>query len=415
MIKPHPHFRLNPARAVYVSGVIDRELVTRITPHILRLQSANRIPITVYIDSPGGNVAAMETILRLLRLSDQDSSDPCRIITAVTTRAASAAADLLSSGDYAVAYPTSSILYHGHRQQEQSPLTVELTSLLGYILRLSNDRYAMELARKIEDRFSFRFMFARGDFPEIRSQTARPTMSDLECFVTYIDGRLSSDAKKVWAKARDRHQRYRNLYDTILSKVRSDDVGEMTRAQLEADSIKAIVDFELKAHENDPSWTFTRGGIESLADDFFLLNEYLSTAGHERLRKWSKSFGKYIIAESDRTELDGIADETQRAEALAEKVKPILEPLWSFFVALCHALQSGENELTASDAYWLGLVDEVVGAPLPSLRWFQEFAPDPPSAAEEPAPSVPSPDQQQASSSGQDSTRVRPNAPASKT
>ena len=46
----------------------------------------------------------MEALLLLLRLSNQDSSGPCRIITAVTSRAASAAADLLSSGDYALAY-----------------------------------------------------------------------------------------------------------------------------------------------------------------------------------------------------------------------------------------------------------------------------------------------------------------------
>ena len=31
----------------------------------------------------------------------------------------------------------------------------------------------------------------------------------------------------------------------------------------------------------------------------------------------------------------------------------------SFFVALCHALYEGENELTAMDAVWLGLVDTI--------------------------------------------------------
>src|SRR4029077_4487517 len=97
LITAHPSFRIDPSRSIHVSGPIDRDLVSRLTPDILKLQSANRDPITVFIDSPGGNVVSMETILRLLRLSDQDSSGPCRIITAVTTRAASAAADLLSS------------------------------------------------------------------------------------------------------------------------------------------------------------------------------------------------------------------------------------------------------------------------------------------------------------------------------
>jgi hypothetical protein len=53
-------------------------------------------------------------------------------------------------------------------------------------------------------------------------------------------------------------------------------------------------------------------------------------------------------------------------------------PLSSFFVAMCHALLEGENELTATDAYSLGLVDEVVGNDdLWSLRSFEEYTPDP--------------------------------------
>ena len=53
-----------------------------------------------------------------------------------------------------------------------------------------------------------------------------------------------------------------------------------------------------------------------------------------------------------------------------------MEPLSSFFVALCDALQEGENELTAIDAYWLGLVVEVFGEQLWSLRAFEEYKPD---------------------------------------
>ncbi|NOT26038.1 MAG: hypothetical protein HOP16_08035 [Acidobacteria bacterium] len=376
MITPHAGYRANPRRAIHISGVIDRELVSRITPELLTLQSASREPITVYIDSPGGNVASMEAILRLLRLSDQDASGPCRIITAVTTRAASAAADLLSSGDYALAYPTSAILYHGVRRQADAPLTAELTSLIGRVLRLSNDRYAMELAHKIEDRFSFRFMISRGEFDRIRTEAAKPQMSDLECFLEFIARRLSPDAAKVWERARHRHARYKSLFDTILKKT-AGGVGKLSRAKLEANSIKAIVDFEVKANRKNVDWSFAQGGLESLADDFFILDEYLSTAGHERLRKWSTRFGKYILPEVDVAEIDAIADENEQAQKLVDKVTPILEPLWSFFVALCHALQNGENELSAVDAYWLGLVDEVVGENLLSARLFQEYTPDP--------------------------------------
>jgi hypothetical protein len=82
-----------------------------------------------------------------------------------------------------------------------------------------------------------------------------------------------------------------------------------------------------------------------------------------------------------------------------EKLRPHFQPAWSFLVALGHALQEGENELSALDAFWLGLIDEVLGSSdLPLTRYFAEFHPDPepealPVAAAEatPAEEVPGP------------------------
>lgn len=368
--------RLDPSRAIFISGTIDQDLLSRVAPEILRLQSASRDPITLYIDSPGGSVSVMETLLRLLNLSDQDAADPCHIITAVATRAASAAADLLSSGDYAVAYPGSTILYHGVRTQDSGPLTLERTSAWGWFLRLSNDRYAMTLARKIEERFSFRFITNRHEFDDIRTGNAQPWMSDLECFIKFVEGKLSDEAKKVWARARDRHARYESIFATIIKKTKRD-VGKMTRAQREGASIKAIVDFEIRTNRTDPSWSFRLGGLQNLADDFYLLTSHLSASGHERLKKWSTRFGKLVLPKDEVAEIEAIADGREREERLVEKVEPILEPLWSFFIGLCHALQDGENELTGRDAYWMGLVDEVVGESLLSVRTLVEFRPDP--------------------------------------
>jgi len=383
LIVAHPFYRLNPSRALYINGPINRDLVTRLTPQILKLQSTNRNPITVYIDSPGGHVGSMETILRLLKLSDQDSSGPCHVITAVTTRAASAAADLLSSGDYAIAFPTSSILYHGLRQQETNPLTVETTSMLTNVLRFSNDIYAMSLARKIEDRFSFRYVMNRDEFGAFRTHNSDPEMSDLDCFVGIVEDKLSDGAKKVWKKAKERHERYASLFSTVLKKIKRD-IPSASEAQIESDCIKAIVEFGLQRNKKNQSWSFKRGGIGQLVDDFFLLNEYMSNLGSERLKKWSTSFGRWILPQEEADKIAEIVDEQKRSEQLVRSVRPLLQPLWSFFVALCHALQEGENELTATDAYWLGLVDEVVGENLLSARSFEEFKPDlPPEAKHE--------------------------------
>jgi ATP-dependent protease ClpP protease subunit len=319
----------------------------------------------------------METLLRTLKLTDQDSSGPCHIITAVTQRAASAAADLLSSGDYAIAYPHSAILYHGMRTQESNPLTVESTSVLARILRRSNDRYALELARKIDDRFSFRFLFARNNFDEVRTKHPNQQLSDLQCFIEFIDGKLSKEARKVWQRAKERHGRYKELFTTVVKRVKGE-IAKMSVAQAEAAAIKAIVEFEVKANKGDPDWSFRGGGLERLTDDFLLFHEYLTGFASGRLQEWSADWGKFIVAPEIAKEIDAIADEKERSKKLNETVGPLLEPLTSFFAAFCHALQEGENELTATDAYWLGLVDEVVGEDdLLCLRHMEEDKPDP--------------------------------------
>lgn len=376
MIVPHPYYRLNPARAVHISGQINREMLSRVTPQILKLQAVSREPITVYIDSPGGSVASMETLLQTLKLSDQDSSAPCHIITAVTIRAASAAADLLSSGDYAIAHPHSAILYHGIRTQETNPLTVETTSALTHVLRRTNDFYALQLARKIDDRFSFRFLFARSEFDQVRAKRPTEQLTDLECFIEFIEGKLSKQAKKLWKRAQDRHARYSDLFETVLKKVKGD-IGKMTQTQIQAATLKAIVDFEIKANKNDPSWDFKSGGIARLTDDFFLLDEYLAGFGDDRLQRWSRDWGKFIISPEQLAEINAVPDEKERPKKMNEVVAPLIAPIASFFAAFCHALQEGENELKAEDAYWLGLVDEVVGDDgLLSLRHLEENKPD---------------------------------------
>ena len=212
MIQPDQNDRPNPLRAIYIDGVLDYVLLSRLTPQILKLQSQNRNPITLYIlNSPGGNVAVMQNLIRLIKLSNQDSAGPCRMITVVTTKAQSAAADLASAGDNAIVFPGSMMLYHGVRTPglvpALQPLTAERTSLLAHVLRLTNDAYAMELAQKAEARFRLKFVLLRPRFKKLRE--TNPAMNDLDCFLELLSEELSLGAKKVFKKARERYARYR--------------------------------------------------------------------------------------------------------------------------------------------------------------------------------------------------------------
>ena len=98
----------------------------------------------------------------------------------------------------------------------------------------------------------------------------------------------------------------------------------------------------------------------------------------ERLRKWCTDFSQLALKPTEKAEIDAITDEQTRIQRITDLLQPIIEPVWSFFNALCHALQEGENQLTAKDAYWLGLIDEVLGeSDMSALRLIMEYKEDP--------------------------------------
>lgn len=373
LITPDVNYRPDPTRAIYVHGPIDNQLVYQLTPRILTLQAENRSPITVYIDSPGGNINSEESLRRLLNTSDQDLNPPCRIITVVTSKAASAAADLLSSGDYAIALPQSTIVYHGIRTLRDTPLTVETTSLMASLLRSVNAKYAKELMIKNEFRFMVHFLLLTNEFDGIRKRNRKKLMSDTECFRTIISNNLSERAKKLLETATKRQVRYEKLLDIVKKPIKYKNM-----ARIEAMRIKAMVDYEVGIHKDDPNWTFYDDGLTQLNDDFFHLNEHFEGLDNDRLDGLCTQWGKFALSPSDKKIIDQ-TPESSRDKVLIQMKRPLLEPLWSFHVALCHTLQEGENELTAADAYWLGLIDEVMGVKkLSGFRQIAEYQDVPP-------------------------------------
>jgi ATP-dependent protease ClpP protease subunit len=156
-IRRDPKYRPNYNRSVTISGIIDDSLVSRLLPEIVRLQSTSREPITMYIDSPGGDTESARLLLDALRASDQDRSEPCRLITVALSEASSAASDMLMAGEYALAYPFSKILCHGTRIRPQSAFTKEQAASYAEYMAGQDEGFAITLARNCIDRFMFRF------------------------------------------------------------------------------------------------------------------------------------------------------------------------------------------------------------------------------------------------------------------
>lgn len=368
---PSKDFRENPERAVFVTGEIDERLVHRLLPVICRLRGQSNDPITAYIDSRGGSTVSTEHLRSLFKAPSQDGKT-CRLITVATTRAASAAADLLALGDYAIAYPRAIIHCHGTRRSADE-ITKESAESLAASLNEANEDFALRLARRVFARMAFHYSLLRSEFPEIRKQAlekqwTRKMDSDLECFAFMAFRRLSPQLQDLPKKVFFLYESLVKMKAFVFERL-GKTPEEQKRAETEACILKYLVDFEL-SEEKPSDWTFSTGGIDHFASDFRKLADFLFGEHRGALEDHIKSFGVLFLdpeqmreAEQKRTENPTDADAWVRSA-----VQPVIEPLWYYVVALCRLLQQGENQLNAEDSYWLGLVDEVVGARLPSLR-----------------------------------------------
>ena len=139
MAKSPDYFTINWDRAIYLSGSIDDDLVTRLTPEILRLRHGNDAPITVGIDSVGGSVASMDAIRGLLEGPDQDGNTG-RVIGVVTNAAFSAAASFLAFCDYSIALPHSEILFHDVRYGGIRDVTPDKAKTAAQQLQSANEK-----------------------------------------------------------------------------------------------------------------------------------------------------------------------------------------------------------------------------------------------------------------------------------
>ncbi|HEV3510132.1 MAG TPA: ATP-dependent Clp protease proteolytic subunit [Candidatus Sulfotelmatobacter sp.] len=411
-------YRPSADRCLYLNAEINQDKLDKLTPEIIRLSAASQSPITLYIDSAGGNTYAADVLYRLLKARNQDGKSS-KLITVCTGVAASAAADLLSSGDYSLAYPHARVLYHGTRQIYDRAITTETAANMAEYLKQTNEGFALTLANRSIDRFVFRFLRLRDEFPEVRA--AFPDWNDFQCLTFVLTTKLSSAVSELPNRALTKHERNKELTEFVFSQpifassapsnetsaapsvADNEELGltqpaatvpqqvpekEERIAEIEAKILTAILSFELQKN-TDENWSFADAGIFQIQEDFVLLRDYNSPRHTDQLRWLAARWGPFFLDETGREELNKQKLEDQ-PNWLLDKTRSQLHPLWYYFVSICRALQEGENYLSAQDAYWLGLIDEIIGAPerqFPSYRALIERATTPTPQGKTPEPS----------------------------
>jgi ATP-dependent protease ClpP protease subunit len=372
-------FRENPSRAIFITGEIGQAMVDRLTPQIIRLQHDGNAPITVYIDSVGGITYHARLLQQLLNNPDQDGIR-CPIITVVTGMAASSAADILASGHYAIAYRHSLIHFHGVRTN-RGDITHESASSLAESLKQSNEGYALELAQRILSRFVFVYLQLEQDFNNVR--LAKPGASDVECLAECMTHKLGGSSTLL-ELAVMKHQRLHELLEYYEAQLAAHRDAFARPAEKEAFLLKCLIDWELTGNP-DQEWRFRSEGLNAIREDFVLLVDYEDGQHMANVEQQSKEWGGFLLDHQQRIEHDALPEDQRSAYVLLH-TKDRFRPVWHFLVSVCRALQQGENRLSPYEAYWLGLIDEIPGSSLPSVREVIEKRNEISAAAPLPAP-----------------------------
>lgn len=374
-LRPSADFRPNPARSIVITGVIGQVTVDLLTPKIMDLlTAAPDQPITVFVDSVGGNTYYADCLTRNLRYSHRDEVNSKRIISVGLNMVASAAADLLISADYAILQPHSVLMCHGVRRSgEGLNVTHEAAADLAKNLAITNEQYALRTARNSISRFIFRVATLRSEFAEYRAQNPRQKLSDADCFIRALDRRISSPLKLILRQARI-EQLDMTLNDLVAKQAyNSADQKPESEAAFEALVLKCVVDQVVDDHKDEPTFSFRSQGLQDLQAKLEVVFDSHNESHKRQVHQLIDTWGEWLLDEGDRKTFN-TQSKAKRSQWLVARLDGVVQELWFFYVAFCRLLQKDDHYLTAEEAYWLGLIDEVAGRPdLPNFRQLVEF------------------------------------------
>ena len=286
--------------------------------------------------------------------------------------AASAAADLLAAGDYAIAYADSTIHCHGTREKHNE-LTVENLPQVEASLREENEYFAMKLASRMFRRFATQALLLEVFKTNPPSTNVMAVGAEPGQILARIANNVAPQHGDLVKKAIERAERIRTLFSYVTQNNPTDPKADPIAS--DAQLLKLIVDFEsssLQARKTggEAITGFGICDIDLIQDDFFNLKELLSGSYQKQALELSHQKGHYFLSVYEVKEFRQIpeTEPSLRKKYLEERAAPKIFPLWYLVVSLCRLLQKGENEFTASDAWYFGLVDEVTGTNLPSVR-----------------------------------------------
>jgi ATP-dependent protease ClpP protease subunit len=354
------NYRENPDRSVNVFGEVNASLIRQLTPHILKLRKECSEPITVYIDSPGGAIASYEHLEGLLFNPDQNGNK-CRIITVATSYAASAAARLLSKGDYSMAYKNATIHCHGARY-EGGTVTKERAESMAESLSIFNLEMASDFAHKIIESLTWLYHFNKEEVLERHKVSNSEAFHPMFRLSQIIGSKLVGLNRHLLNIVLDELNTVADLEIFLGSKKRAkqlEDAQKRGQAHRDFRLLRLIGEYlEAKLSGEEKKSGLTRQTVSELIALHSLRRSY-----YEKFLNDCDDPEPLLMMFCEKDDLKSVEalSDGERRTFLLKQCGLHLFAAWQLASTVAANLVKGENSLSASEAYWMGLVDEVVG------------------------------------------------------
>jgi ATP-dependent protease ClpP protease subunit len=392
---------IDTERSVFIQGNLDDTLFSNLTPKIIALRKNSEKPITVFIDSPGGSLGVAGAIRGLLNAPDQ-MGRTCWINTVVTGRAFTAAAHLLTSGDYVISYPNANIHFHGTRTEVEG-VTEEQAGKLQDEMFSINKSMATNLAAGVFNRMLLNYQSVRDQIPMIRETMGKKLKKndvlagdgtiDVPSFVYFIIDKVQEPHKELLLGCLCKTARlcslvgkfhdladYKRVLPSIVRSALKNIKNPKDGLSLgdELSLFNMLLESKIREYQD---WRLTEEDFDELRQDFLQLNAmaYFQDEALDRLLRHSELFlsaKEFTFFEKHNFAFGDDPKIKKRVDGILERAYWRIEPLWSFSFTLCRELTRGEHPISPVDSWWFGLIDEVLGSPSLTRRTIRETVKD---------------------------------------
>jgi ATP-dependent protease ClpP protease subunit len=346
-----PRLRPSLSRAILIYGSFKDNLAETTRAEAARLLAQSGEPLALYLRSRGGAVSALKIFEEILALKTSGGK-PGQIMVVADGYLRSAASYFVVLGHYAYAEKHAWLGFHGVRygQMHKLKAIMEEDAL---VMAMQLDDENRRIARRMAEAMIYRVAHRFADYQRQGGKSSENFFDHLRRHLTGKDSRSLLDDALVYAK--------------MIPQLAGPQPAKQSRrlAAAQAKMLQALIACRLQVYRGKDQ-KFDGTAIAELMLDYLFLQDHLASSPDKLKQNLFKVFGTSFLTSGETARYQSLRRKSPRTAKtyLKNMANPRLASLWYYAASLGRRLLVHDVKLSPSDAYWLGLVDEVPGTPL---------------------------------------------------